>query len=478
MPYKWLAFSVVSIGLVMGTMDMSGVTVALPKFSSYFGESPQVVVWLVLAYTLTFTGFTMTAGRIADVLGRKRVYMLGFGIFTIGLILSSISQEFWQLFACRVFQAMGGAMLVSNVNALISDAFPEAERGKALGLVESVVGAGLMMGPLVGGFLLDLLDWRAIFYVRIPIGVLGLILSWAVLRDTVPSGPRPRFDIGGALTLFLGMVCFLTAINQGHRVGWGSPLILGLLAAAGVVLTLFFIIELRVEGPVFDLRMFKQRTFAAYNLLLVTFFIPSVTLSLLIPFYAVEGQGYTASAAGLFLTIVPIMMFLLSPFTGVLSDRMGSWAMTTAGLALQAAGFFLISRLGGDSSVFQIALGLLVVGVGAGLFLTPTYSAVLGATPPGRLGTASALIAALRSIGTSTGQATAATIFAIQRETHAADLALVFDDTERARQALFAGFQDTVLIMGSVAVLGVGIAVFFARTTKKAAPELEEAAAR
>lgn len=468
---------VVSVGTFMGTMDVSSLIVALPTFGKLFSAPPELVIWLILAYSLTFTGFMLTAGRIADVVGRKRVYTAGFVVFTLGLALSSMAEGLWSLVACRVFQAIGGAMLVSNSNAIIASAFPDQERGKALGLLESVVGAGLMTGPVIGGFLLDLVDWRAIFYARVPIGVLGFVLAWTVLQEPARRGPAPRFDFGGALTLFGGLVCLMLAINQGHRIGWGSPVILTLFGGAALFLVLFFVIEARVPEPVIDLGLFRNRTYAAYNSVLVTYFTPSSCIPFLLPFYAVQGLGYTSSGAGLFLTVIPILMFALSPFTGTLSDRVGSWSMTSSGLALQVAGFFLIGRLGGDASALQIVVALGISGLGAGLFLTPTYSAVMGATPPERLGTSSALIATLRSIGMSVGQASAATIFAVRSEFHETVLAGGRDRAERLRQGLILGFQDTVFALAMIAVAGLVIAFVFARpaVAKAAAWKAEHA---
>ncbi|MBI3977767.1 MAG: MFS transporter [Chloroflexi bacterium] len=463
MAYKWWAFAVVSVGMFLGAMESSGIVVALPEFGRLFAAGPETVLWVVLAYTLTLTGFLLTAGRIADVVGRKRVYMAGFLVFTLALALSTLAQELWQLVACRVLQGLGGAMLISNGNAIITAAFPDDERGKALGLAESVVGAGLMLGPIAAGFLLDLLDWRAIFYARIPIGLVGLVLAWAVLRETARPLGRVRFDVGGALTLFGGLVCLMIAINQGHRLGWGSPALLALGAAAIALLALFLAIEARTPDPVIDLRLFRNRAFSAFSAVLLAYFIPYPAIPLVLPYYLVQGLAYTASAVGLFLAVIPILMFLLSPTVGTLSDRHGPWPLTTVGLALQAGGLFLISRLGADASGIQVVVALGVMGLGAGLFLTPTYSAVMGGVPPERIGTASALIATLRSIGMSTGQAMATAIFAVRRDFHELALAGSLDGVERGRQSLILGFQDAVLALGSIAVVGVAIAILFAR---------------
>jgi len=463
MPYKWSAFLVVALGTSLGTFDLSGLNVALPTFARLFRVTPETALWVVLAYILTYTGCALTAGRAADMVGRKRVYTLGLFIVTLGLVLSSMAQELWQLIGCRVVQGMGAAMLVSNSNALLTDAFPAKERGKAIGLLESVVGAGLMVGPVVSGMLLDFLDWRAIFYVRIPVALAATLLAWSVLRETAREGPRPRFDFPGSLTLIGGLVCLTVAINQGPRAGWGSPVILGLAGAAAGLLGGFLFVEARVRQPVVALALFRDRVFSAYNAVLLTYFIPFGGIFFLFPFYLMHGLGYSASTAGLFLTVAPLFLFLLSPAAGTLSDRIGSWRITIAGLAFTLLGFFLLSRLGGDASALHAVTGLGLLGFGAGLLLTPAYSAVLGATPPARLGTSSALIATLRNIGLSLGQASSATILAIRRTAHEAALPGTIDDLDRARLGLVLGFQDAVLVSTAIVAAGLFIALAFGR---------------
>lgn len=463
MSEKWAAFLVVSTGTILSTMDASGLNVALPALGRIFRASPETVLWVVLAHGLSYTGFTLIAGRMADLAGRKRVYTAGLLIFTLGLALCSTAQAFWQLVAYRVLQGVGGAMLVSNSNAIITGTFPNGERGKALGLLESVVGVGLMSGPVVAGVLLDVLDWRAIFYVRIPLALIGIVLAWSVLRETVRTGARPRFDVWGASLLLAGLICLMLAINQGPRAGWQSSWILGLTGAAVGSLALFLLVQARAREPVVDLALFRNRTFSAYTAGLLTFFIPLGAVLFLLPFDLMHGLGFTASRAGLFLTVVPLLMFILSPATGILSDWIGSRRVTTAGLTCTLGGLILLSRLGTSASAFQAVMGLGVLGVGAGLFLTPSYSAVLRATPPDRLGTASALIATLRNVGLSLGQASAATLFAMRQAAHEASLPSSLESLERTRVGLMLGFQDTMLVLAAVAAAGLIIVLAFGR---------------
>ena len=212
----------VSTGLLITTMDAGGLAIALPTFTQVFGEPPETVLWVILGYSLVYTGFTLTAGRLADMLGRRLVLTVGFVILVFSLLAASLAPGLWPLVAARAFHALGGAIVIGTGPGIIAEVFPDRERGRALGLLESVVGAGLMFGPVVGGLLLDSLGWRAIFYVRVPLAALGALLAWRVLRDGERPATPPRFDIGGSVTLFLALSALMLAINRGHSLGWIS----------------------------------------------------------------------------------------------------------------------------------------------------------------------------------------------------------------------------------------------------------------
>lgn len=423
----------------MGAIDFGGLFVALPAMTRLFDKPPETVLWVVLIYTLVFAGSMLTAGRIGDTMGRERVYIIGLIVFTLGLALNSTANGLWQLVSYRIIQGIGGAMLVSNSNAIVVSVFPEKDIGKALGFLESIVGIGLMVGPVIGGLLLTSLGWESIFYIRIPLGLFAIGLAWFVFKSSGMVSKNERIDIAGALTLFIGLASLIVIINQGHKAGWLSPIILILSSVSIVSICLFFIVELKVENPIVDLKLFRIPSFASYNSVLLAYFMPFGAIAFLMPFYLVDGLNYTELAAGLFLTVVPILMFVLSPATGIISDRLGSWSMTFAGMAFQLAGYLWMSKLGDDVSVYTIISVLIILGIGAGLFLTPTYRAVMGSTPSDRLGTASALIATNRTVGMTAGQAITATVFALRRDFH---------------QSLTLGFQDSVLVLVAITLVG------------------------
>jgi len=200
--YKWLVLLTLSIGTFMVTLDSSIVNISLPRLTEVFNTEPSIVLWVTVAYLLVSVGLMLSIGKLGDLFGRKRVYISGLTLFTIGLVLCAISQSVVQLILARVVQAIGSAMVIALGNAIITTVFPAQERGKALGLLGAIVSTGLLSGPVIGGVLLDALDWRAIFYVRIPVGIIGLVMSWIFLREQERKNTDTRFDWGGAITLF------------------------------------------------------------------------------------------------------------------------------------------------------------------------------------------------------------------------------------------------------------------------------------
>lgn len=452
--YKWWVLATISVWTLMGTMDSSIVTISLPTLTKVFHTDTSTVLWVTLAAQLTVIGILVTVGRVGDMLGRKRVYTLGLGIYTCGLALCSLAQGIVPLILFRVLQGLGSAMSLALGNAILVGAFPSRERGKALGILEAVVGTGLMTGPALGGFILEFLGWRAIFYLRIPLGLLGCALALVVLKEQAPGEPQGRLDLRGAAALFVGLSTLILGINQGPARGWGSPLVLGLEATAAVCLAAFLLIEKRAPHPVVDLGLFRSRPFAVANAGMVLYATGTVSVSFLVPFYLIHALGVSPAKAGLTLITVPLVMLVLSPGTGWLSDRIGARPLMTAGLACQCLGLFLLSQLTLESSVTQVVLFLGVGGLGSGLFWTPTYAFIMGAAPLHQLGAVSALIPTLRNIGHATGLAVAGAVFAAQQAAHLPEAASGLPSA-----AVVAGFQGALLAMAGLALLALALSV-------------------
>ena len=469
MPYKWRVMIAVGLATYMATMDSSIVTIALPTFSRVFHASPNTVLWLSLGVMLTTTGLTLTLGRLGDLLGRRRIYLAGLVIFTAGLGVAGLAQSFPQLLAVRIVQACGGAMVLANGTAIVTAAFPAHERGRALGINSAIVGAGLMSGPVVGGVLLESLDWPALFYMRIPVGMLALAASWRILEDTPPAhvGER-RLDIAGAAALFATLSTLLLAVNRGQAWGWRSPAILGLFALAAVSLPVFLRIESRAPSPVVALSLFRDRLLVASLLSQVLNFVAQAAVTLVMPFYLIYVLGYSPARAGLVLISVPLLMLLLSPFAGALSDRVGSRLLATVGVVLVSLGLLSLATLGTDTPAPLVMIRLTLIGAGTALFGPPNNSTVMGRVPPSMLGTGASMIATGRNVGQSVGLAMAGAVFTAVAASHAGVSAAAARPDHLPPDAVLAGVRAAFAVSTAIS-LGAVTASFF-RTGGTLAP--------
>lgn len=412
MAYKWRCLIAVCFGTFMATMDFSIVNVALPTLSREFDRSPDTVVWATLISSLVVTGITLTAGRVGDLYGRKRVYLTGWVIFTVGMAIASFAQNIEQLIAFRFFQAIGVSMAMANGNAIVTEAFPPEERGQALGMTGSVVGAGLMSGPIVGGVLLGVFGWQSIFYLRVPIGVIAMTLAFLFIRpsEPLPAGTSRRLDIPGAVALFGALSSALLAVNRGQSWGWGSPVIVGLLIVAVCALVAFIRIEARAVSPVVALSLFRVQAFTVGVSSLALSFAGQSAVTFLLPFYLQEVKDFSTAQTGLVMATVPSMMLLLSPVSGRVSDRYGFRHQTTLGIALVSLGLLLMATIDGGTPVPLLVLRLALIGIGTSIFMSPNSSGIMGSVPRDRLGTASAAVGTARNIGNATGLAMASAI--------------------------------------------------------------------
>ncbi|MDX9821141.1 MAG: MFS transporter, partial [Syntrophales bacterium] len=328
-PYKWLALFTVSVGSFVATLDASIVTISFPSLTKAFAVETSVVLWVTVVYLLVSVSLMLTVGRLGDVLGRKKIYAMGFALFTVGLAFCSLSQSIVQLILSRMLQGVGAAMIISLGTAIVTAAFPTAERGKALGLLGAVVSAGLLTGPLLGGFLLDLLDWRAIFYTRIPISIIGTVMACRLLKEQTGRRKGFFFDWLGAVLLCAFLTSLILFFNLGGKWGYLSARAAALAGAAILSLVSFIFQERRAAEPTVDLDLFKDRVFACANLSLGFMFFALGFYTFLMPFYLIDGLGYSAWHTGLTIAVVSVTTLVVAPVSGSLSDRIGTRLLCT-----------------------------------------------------------------------------------------------------------------------------------------------------
>jgi EmrB/QacA subfamily drug resistance transporter len=444
---KWWVLIAIGVGTFMSALDGSVVNTTLPVISRSFSSSVATVEWIITIYLLVISGLLLTFGRLGDLRGHKRGYIAGFVIFLVSSALCGLAPSVNTLIAFRGLQALGAAMLMANSPAILTKSFPAGQRGQALGIQATMTYLGLTVGPSLGGWLADQYTWRAVFYINVPVGLAAVALSARYIPVDHPAQASERFDMLGALTFLAGLVALLFGLNQGHALGWISPGILGSLAFSALLLAGFIYIERHVSSPMLDLDLFRKWAFSGAMISAILNYICLYTITFLMPFYLMQGRNFTPTQAGITLTAMPIVMALVAPLSGTLSDRIGTRWPTVTGMAFLAVGLYLLSGLGPATPPVQIAFRLGVVGFGVGLFVSPNNSALMGAAPRPRQGIAAGIMATSRNFGMVLGVGLAGAVFTT----------ILSQAGESQNAALFEALQISFLVAAGIAALGVGI---------------------
>ncbi len=412
LPYKWVVLSIATLGVLMGAIDSTVVILALPDIMIDLHSNLVRTIWTLMAYIFVSTVLLLAFGRVADIFGRVRLYNLGFAIFTAGSLFCGLSQTDWELIIARVVQGAGGALMMVNSWAMITEAFPPEERGTALGINSMTFGIGATIGPVLGGFILSVASWRWVFFINIPIGTAATYFGYKYLRETSSPRPGERLDWIGCLLFSGSLLALLYGLTQGIEMGWGSYQIIGLFCAAALGLALFVLWEKRVEWPALDLKVFQNRLFD-FSVAAATFQSLAIySVQFIVVFYLQAVRGYSPLTAALLLLPSPVAQAITGPIGGRVSDRVGARIPATVGLLVQSVGVYWLGTTQAQTPYPHIALGLAMVGFGGGLFYSPNTSAALGVSDPGRLGVASATLATLRNTGMVTSFAVALAVAA------------------------------------------------------------------
>ena len=411
--YKWIALSVTTIGALMAAIDSTIVILALPDMMVKLHADLIEMIWVIMAYILISTVFLLTFGRVADMIGRVRMYNLGFVVFTIGSALCGISQSATQLILFRLVQGAGAAMMMVNSLAIITEVFPPNERGRTLGINGITWALGGIAGPLLGGLILTAADWRWIFYINVPIGILGTVWAYRALHEMSKPKQGEAFDPLGAATFSLGLVALLIALTLGIEFSWTSLPILSLFTLFVVMLVVFFWWELRAKSPVLDLSLFQNRVYNFSVLAAMLQALAMFAVNFLIVFYLQAVRGYDPLTAALLLIPLPLVSAVVGPLSGLLADHIGARLPATVGVLLEAGALlWFITQLSPATPYLPIAAGLALMGLGGGLFWSPNTSAAMNGAPLRRLGIASATLATLRQTGMVTSFALALAVAA------------------------------------------------------------------
>jgi EmrB/QacA subfamily drug resistance transporter len=434
----------------MATLDLSVVNIALPTLARTFGVPLTTVEWVVLAYVVTITGLLLSLGRLADRVGRRRVYGTGLALFLVASALCAAANSAGALIAARAFQGLGAAMMTANSAALLIANFPEEERGRALGAFGAMVGVGLALGPPLGGLLVAW-SWRLIFLVNLPLGLVALeLLRRSVPPDRPGSGPL-ALRIPSAVLWSGTLVLAMIGLSRGPADGWSARGVWVCFALAGAFAAALAIVERRSRDPLLPVALMRGPLGSATVLTLLGQAL-SIAVGFHLPHYLENVLRYDAATSGRTLALLPIVALVVAPLAGRWADRWGARPVATAGLAITAAGLFLLARLGVGFAPVPILGGTVLIGAGLGLFSVPNASAAMSSVPRAELGLASGLQATMRNLGIAGGAAGMAAIVGSRLAVHGGG-SIATTGAATDPLAFTRASQDAYVAMGGVAVV-------------------------
>jgi EmrB/QacA subfamily drug resistance transporter len=396
--YKWWALSCTSLGMLVATINSGTLIIALPDLEKSLHTSLLELVWVILVYMIASTVLVLTAGRLSDMFGRKKAYVLGFAVFAAASLGAGFSADGTELIVWRVVQGIGGAFLFANAAAIVTDAFPREQLGLAMGTNTMVAAVGLVIGPVLGGALVSI-DWPWVFWFNVPLGIVGSI--WAAMNLHELSGAESdrRLDVLGTVTYVIGLTALVYAISRGGLSGWNSGLVIGGFVIAGVLLPLFVAIEQRHRAPMLDLSIFRDRLFAAASGAAFINGLSRFALMFIFVFYFQGAQGDDPIEAGIKLAPLAVGMLVASPPAGMWADRRGSRMLSALGMVVSAVALAAMTMLQPGSPYWESALWLGLVGIGSGLFNSPNTAAMMGTVPVHRRGIAAGARVMLQNTG-------------------------------------------------------------------------------
>jgi EmrB/QacA subfamily drug resistance transporter len=455
---RWWTLGAVAFGLFMIMLDNTVVNVALPSIQRDLGVGLSELQWIVTGYALSFAALMLTGGKLADLLGRRLIFVVGLGIFTLSSLFCGLAETGDALIAWRIVQGVGAALMNPATLSIISATFPPHQRGMAIGIWAGVSALALAIGPLIGGLLTEHIDWSWIFFVNIPVGVLAIGASFLLIDESRDTSDEQRLDLPGLLASGVGLFALTYALIEANTYGWTSARIVGAFVVAAVALGAFVWLELHQRLPMMDLNLFRNPTFAGANTVMLLVALAMFGVFFFVSLYMQNILGFSAVQAGAAFLPMTLLIMFVAPIAGRLSDRVGSrWLMTT-GMVLLAVQLFYYSTLGVDEGFFDLLPGLLIGGVGMAITMAPTAAAVVGSVPVDKSGVGSAILNSMRQVGGALGIAVMGAIMAAQ----------IGDD--RTPGAFVDGFSTTLLVSGLIALAGAVVAAATVRKVRHVSP--------
>ena len=462
---KWWTLAAVSFGLFMIMLDNTVVNVALPTIQRDLGAGLSELEWIVSGYALTFAALMLTGGKLADMFGRRRMFVSGLAVFAGSSLACALAPSAGFLIGARIVQGAGAALMNPATLSIISATFPPRQRGTAIGIWAGVSALALAIGPLVGGLLSQHVGWSAIFYVNVPIGIVAIAASFLLIDESKDTTDGQRLDLPGLLSSGIGLFALTYALIEANTYTWGSARILGAFAVAAVALVTFVLLERHQRVPMLDLGLFRNQTFAGANLVLLLVALAMFGVFFFLSLYMQNILGYSAVKAGASFLPMTLLIIVVAPLAGRLSDRLGSRWLLTGGMTLVAVQLLYFSRLGVDETFWSLLPGMLLGGVGMASVMAPASAAALSGVAVDKAGVGSAVMNSSRQLGGSMGVALIGAIM-----THEIG-------GSRTPEAFVHGLSVSLEIAAAIAAVGAIVAVATVRAhVERVVPERARAA--
>jgi EmrB/QacA subfamily drug resistance transporter len=467
---KWWTLGSVAFGLFMIMLDNTIVNVALPSIQRDLGIGVSELEWVVNGYALTFAVLMLTGGKLADLLGRRLIFIAGLAVFTVSSLVCGLAASAGMLIGARVVQGIGSALMNPATLSIITATFPRRERGMAIGIWAGVSAMALAIGPLVGGIITEQISWNWIFYINVPVGLIGIAVARLVINESRDTSAEQRLDLPGLLASALGLFALTYALIESNNYGWGSPRILSLFGVAAVALAVFVLLELRQRVPMLDLSLFRSATFAGANTVMLLVGVSMFGVFFFVSLFLQNILGYSATQAGAAFLPWTMLIVIVAPIAGKLSDRVGSRWLMAAGMLLLTGSLLVFSRLDATASFWNLLPALLLGGFGMALAMTPTTAAVMGSVPVDKAGVGSAVLNSMRQVGGALGVAVMGAIVA-------ASVHVSFK-SPRVGPEFVTGFQHALTVGAGITLFAAFIAVTTVRKVRhpEETPVLEAAA--
>jgi len=405
-----LVIFILALSSFMASLDSTIVNISLPSIAESFAVPMSQVSWVAMSYLLVLSGLLLVFGKLGDMKGFRKIFIFGFAVFTVGSLLCGLSFSIDSLIGSRFIQGIGAAALEAIGPAMVAIYLPKEIRGKALGILATVISLGIAAGPIIGGLLTQYASWHWIFFINVPIGICAVLLGIRYIpRDRLPV-KTGSFDYLGAIIFFFALAMLLWPIDEGLTLGWTSPVILGSFGISAVLWVLFVLRETRCTDPLCDFAIFRNTNFLAASLAAAAMMLAFAGVQYLLPFFFEGVMGLQTYVAGLLLAIPSVALMILGPISGSLSDKIGSRVLATGAAAFAAVTFFMISYFTENTSLLYVGVTLLCVGIALGIFFPPNMNQILGQSKKDEEGVGSSIMTTMKNVGETLGIALMGTI--------------------------------------------------------------------